>query len=67
MEEKHNDTKTLECNICGKKHVNIHEKKTRRCKFFLNREGCPISDIGWKFVHDENEHAEIETIEGESH
>ena len=61
------------------KHVDIHEKTTKRCKFFLNREICPFSDIGCKFVH-ENEHedeheqedeheykqdAEIETIEDE--
>ena len=37
------------------KHVDIHEKTTKRCKFFLYREICPFSDIGCKFVH-ENEH-----------
>ena len=72
MEEKHKAKKTKKCSICGKmfllewrlkKHVDIHEKKTRKCKFFLSKEVCPFDDIGCKFAHSDHEHDDIENIE----
>ena len=45
--------------------MDIHEKNTRKCKFFLSREICPFSDNGCKFVHDKHEPDETQTIEDE--
>ena len=68
--------KAFKCDVCGKmfllqwrleKHGNVHTIKTRKCKFFLNKEPCPFSDIGCKFVHDHNQDDDIESIEDDDY
>ena len=64
--------KTFRCNVCGKmfllqwrlkKHIDNHEKKTRKCKFFINKEACPFSDIGCKFGHEDHDEESSEAEE----
>ena len=74
MEENHNVDKNFKCDICGKlfvlewrlkKHRHNHTEKPKKCKFFLNKEPCPFDLIGCKFVHDNHQESDIETVEDE--
>ena len=73
MEKISDQDYKYKCNVCGKmfllewrleKHGDVHTKQTRKCTFVLNKEPCPFSDIGCKFVHDHDQaDDDIETIE----
>ena len=72
MEEKHGSEKAFKCDVCGKmfllewrlkKHGDVHQKPTRKCKIFLNNEPCLFNDIGCKFAHSNHNHDDMETID----
>ena len=73
MEQDQEIEKSFKCNVCGKmfllewrlvKHGDVHTMQTRKCNYILNKQLCPFSDIGCKFVDDHDQaDDDIETIE----
>ena len=59
----HGFEKKHSCELCGKrlflkwrlrKHLSVHEKSTKPCKYFTNGNICPFDEVGCKFLHENN-------------